>query len=65
MATRPCRPNIDLKGIWQFLLPDTPFPGCATADDSDAEVSARPAAAMREDSDARRSLPRREPGRRS
>lgn len=28
MATRPCKPGEDLKGIWRLLLPDTPLPGC-------------------------------------
>ena len=38
MAGRPCRPSADLKGIRQFLLPDTAFPACGTADE---DVSAR------------------------
>jgi hypothetical protein len=30
MMGRPCNPNSDLKRLWQFLLPNTPFPQCGT-----------------------------------
>jgi hypothetical protein len=28
MTNRPCKPDSDLRGIWQMLLPDVPFPAC-------------------------------------
>jgi hypothetical protein len=28
MTNRPCKPDADLCGIWQMLLPDVPFPAC-------------------------------------
>jgi hypothetical protein len=28
MASRPCKPDADLKHLWQVLLPSTPFPAC-------------------------------------
>jgi hypothetical protein len=28
MANRPCKPDADLKRLWQVLLPSTPFPAC-------------------------------------
>jgi len=45
MATRPCKPGADLKGIWQLLLPETPFPACAPSANTAAppRQAARPA----------------------
>ena len=40
MSGRPCRPSADLKGIWQFLLPDTAFPACGTAEEAGTERGA-------------------------
>jgi hypothetical protein len=37
MATRPCKPGADVKGIWRLLLPEVPFPNC----DADAATSDR------------------------
>jgi len=34
MPNRPCRPDADLRWIWQTLLPDTPFPTCGAATDA-------------------------------
>jgi hypothetical protein len=34
MIGRPCKPDDDLKGLWQKLL-GTPFPACGTADDGE------------------------------
>jgi hypothetical protein len=28
MASRPCKPDADLKRLWRMLLPNTPFPAC-------------------------------------
>lgn len=28
MTNRPCKPDADLQGIWQMLLPDLSFPKC-------------------------------------
>jgi hypothetical protein len=39
MTGRPCRPSADLKGIWQFLLPDTAFPACGTAEEAGPEMA--------------------------
>jgi hypothetical protein len=36
MVGRPCIPNGDLKRLWQFLLPDAPFPQCGSPEDADA-----------------------------
>jgi hypothetical protein len=33
MASRPCKPDSDLKGLWRTLL-GTPFPACGTVDDA-------------------------------
>ena len=30
MANRPCKPDADVKRIWQWLLPDAAFPACGT-----------------------------------
>jgi hypothetical protein len=45
MAHRACKPDADLKRIWQILLPDTPFPACGVAEDasSPARENASPA----------------------
>jgi hypothetical protein len=39
MANRPCKPDADLKQIWQRLLPDTPMPACGTGASGDADAS--------------------------
>ena len=36
MANRPCRPDADLKHIWQMLLPGMQFPACGVAEKHDA-----------------------------
>jgi len=54
MANRPCRPNADLKRIWQLLLPETPFPACGVPvnADADARESAGPVEETRDDAKA-------------
>jgi hypothetical protein len=44
MAHRACKPDADLKRIWQTLLPGTPFPACGVAEDesSPAQENASP-----------------------
>jgi len=32
MAQRPCKPDGDLKKLWQALMPGTPMPACGVAD---------------------------------
>jgi hypothetical protein len=61
MANRLCRPSADLKGLWQLLLPDTPFPACGTPVDSDdsADKSAEPKMELRDDSRPRPAAARR------
>jgi hypothetical protein len=56
MTTRPCKPDADLKRIWQTLLPGMPFPACGTADDADAAASDRvqPATESRDDATPKR-----------
>jgi hypothetical protein len=52
MAERPCKPGTDVKGIWQLLLPDTPFPACGTQEQANAgetPADRPPAAAKRGD----------------
>ena len=39
MATRPCKPDADVKRIWQWLLPDAPLPACGTAEDADERAT--------------------------
>jgi hypothetical protein len=33
MASRPCKPDNDLKGLWRMLL-GTPFPACGMPEES-------------------------------
>jgi len=35
MASRPCKPDADLKWLWQTLLPGVPLPACGTPENSD------------------------------
>jgi hypothetical protein len=35
MASRPCKPDADLKGLWRTLL-GVPFPACGMPEESDA-----------------------------
>ena len=37
MANRPCKPDADMKRLWQLLLPGTSFPVCGTDDASRGE----------------------------
>ena len=45
MANRPCKPDADVKRIWQLLMPDTAFPACGTAQAAgdDGQENATPA----------------------
>jgi hypothetical protein len=45
MAGRPCKPDADLKWIWQTLLRGTPLPVCGVTEDSHAAAleTVRPA----------------------
>jgi hypothetical protein len=36
MIARPCRPDADVKWLWQTLLPNTPLPACDMANDQSA-----------------------------
>jgi hypothetical protein len=36
MSGRPCNPGSDLRGLWQTLLGDMPFPQCGAPDQADA-----------------------------
>jgi hypothetical protein len=43
MANRPCKPDADMKRLWQTLLPGTPMPACGTGkDQSETEKSDAP-----------------------
>jgi len=35
MIGRPCKPDPDLKWLWQTLLPGTPLPACGMPEKSD------------------------------
>jgi hypothetical protein len=35
MASRPCKLDADLKGLWRVLLPSTPYPACGEPEKSD------------------------------
>ena len=39
MASRPCKPDADLKGLWRTLL-GTPFPACGVPANDDADSAA-------------------------
>lgn len=39
MTNRPCKPDADLKGIWQMLLPDVQLPACGVPDTEHASGS--------------------------
>jgi hypothetical protein len=41
MANRPCKPDNDMKRLWQTLLPGTPLPSCGVTDESAAEPDQR------------------------
>ena len=53
MANRPCKPDADVKRIWQLLLPDTAFPVCGTQENAGADAGENAAPA----NDARHPLP--------
>jgi hypothetical protein len=53
MANRPCKPDADVKRIWQLLLPDTAFPACGTQGDNVAHESAAPLNETRADAETR------------
>ena len=38
MPHRPCKPDADMKRLWQALLPGTPMPVCGTADDDKGDA---------------------------
>ena len=38
MPQRPCKPDADMKRLWQALLPGTPMPVCGTAEDDNADA---------------------------
>jgi hypothetical protein len=57
MANRPCRPSSDVKGIWQLLLPDTPFPACGTAEVADANTRNSTPPAPQQDATVQRDGP--------
>jgi hypothetical protein len=40
MASRPCKPDADLKGLWRTLL-GTPFPACGITEDSESGAGAK------------------------
>jgi hypothetical protein len=62
MANRPCKPDADVKRIWQLLMPDTAFPACGTQADTATRDSAKPADEPRDDAEARRDNPRQRRG---
>jgi hypothetical protein len=41
MATRPCKPDGDLKKLWQTLMPGVAMPSCGTVDDAKAGEGAK------------------------
>lgn len=41
MASRPCRPSVDVKGLWQVFLPGTPFPSCGVAEEAETDSAQR------------------------
>lgn len=38
MPQRPCKPDADMKRLWQTLLPGTPMPVCGTAEDDNGDA---------------------------
>jgi hypothetical protein len=47
MAGRTCKPDSDLKRLWQVLLPNTPFPACGTPETPDATADHSAASVVR------------------
>jgi hypothetical protein len=43
MANRPCKPDADMKRLWQTLLPGTPMPACGVSKDRIESLSDTPA----------------------
>jgi len=43
MPNRPCKPDADMKWIWQTLLPGLAMPSCGTAGDGTAGTHEKPA----------------------
>ena len=41
MANRPCKPDNDMKRLWQALLPGTPLPACGVAENAKDESAAK------------------------
>jgi hypothetical protein len=37
MIGRPCKPDADLKRLWQMLMPGTHFPACGMPENHDAD----------------------------
>ncbi len=60
MANRPCKPDADVKRIWQLLMPDTAFPACGTAQAAgdDGQESTTPANEPRTQAEAPPDTPR-------
>jgi hypothetical protein len=60
MANRPCKPDADVKRIWQLLMPDTAFPACGTAQAAgdDGQENATPANEPRTQAEAPPDTPR-------
>ena len=60
MANRPCKPDTDVKRIWQLLMPDTAFPACGTsqAASDDGQDNATPANETRTQAEAPPVVPR-------
>ena len=36
MTARPCKPDSDMKRLWQLLLPGTAVPACGVTEDAGA-----------------------------
>ena len=49
MTNRPCKPDADVKRIWQLLLPGTAFPACGTQEDAAKGGDAAPVNETRDD----------------
>jgi hypothetical protein len=61
MASRPCKPDADLKRLWQMLLPSTAFPACGAPENPEKFESAADHAAGRAPDDAETSAARAKP----
>jgi hypothetical protein len=48
MANRPCKPDGDLKKLWQMLMPGVAMPACGTGQETEQEIEQEAAPSQNE-----------------